>query len=91
MDLKMREKILHIVNMALMLNGVNGIETFVRFFGHCTGIDVEVYEDGYKEGNSASLYETIYLDTDRDCASRVDSIIEYLECLAKKNNINVAL
>lgn len=91
MELKLREKILHIVNMALMLNGVNGIETFIRFFGHCTGIDVEVYENGWKEGNSASLYETIYLDADRDCASRVDSIIEYLEGLAKRNNINVAL
>jgi hypothetical protein len=91
MELKLREKILHIVNMALMLNGVNGIETFIRFFGHCTGIDVEVYENGWKEGNSASLYETIYFDADIDCASRVDSIIEYLEGLAKRNNINVAL
>lgn len=91
MDLKTREKILHIVNMALMLNGVNGIQAFVQFFGHCTEIDVEVYENGWKGGNSASLHKTIYLNADRDCASRVDSIIEYLEGLAKRNNINVAL
>ena len=90
MELKMREKILHIFNMALSINGVNGINVWAEFSGHTSGIEVYTYENGWSIGESPDYSKHAYLDHE-DASMKLDNMIEYLEQLAKRNGINVAL
>ena len=90
MELKLREKILHIMNMTLMLNGDNGAHVFCEFCGHIKAVEVRVYNHGWGVDIKPDFRSTAYI-TDSDAIDKLNTIIECLEALAKENHINVAL
>ena len=91
MDLKTREKILHIMNMTLMLNDVNGDNVFCEFCGHTSAVEVRVYNRGWSVYQDPDYKCRTYIDIDSDVLDKLDNMIEYLEQLAKRNGINVSL
>lgn len=88
MDLKMREKILHIMNLALSLNTKGGVHVFVSFHGHANTLTVKVYKHGWnwttETGSPVpNLDVTAYLDC-YDSAAELDTAIDYLESMQKE-------
>ena len=88
MELRIREKILHIMNMALSLNAKDGVHVFVRFYGHANTLTVKVYKHGWnwtpETGSPVpNLDVTAYLDC-YDSVAELDTVFDYLESMQKE-------
>lgn len=88
MELRIREKILHIATLALSLNTKNGVHVFVSFKGHANILTVKVYKHGWswtpETGSPVpNLDVTAYLDC-YDSMAELDTAIDYLESMQKE-------
>ena len=93
MELRIREKILHIMNLALSLNTKDGVHVLVSFHGHANTLTVKVYKHGWnwttETGSPVpNLDVTAYLDC-YDSVAELDTAFDYLESMQKEMKQNV--
>lgn len=94
MDIKTCEKVLHIMYMALMIGKTGNQSVNIMYISHSNALRVKVYEKGWSWSYGHPKPEPSFDVTavlDINCKNELDTAIEYLEALSKKNGINVAL
>lgn len=83
LDIRIRLKILEIINLSLEKNNEEKNTIFFNFMGHCEIFEVSIHSKGWKNGVGADFFKDMFLArlSQRETEEKLDEIIEELEKL----------
>ena len=78
LDNKTKEKVLKIMELALIKNGKTKNTVFVDFCGHTNGVRVQIHENGWKAYKNPDYNKICYFEYN-DTNEKLDETIKKLE------------
>lgn len=78
LDNKVKEKVLKIMELALIKNGKTKNTVFVDFCGHTNGVRVQIHENGWKAYEKPNYNEVCYFEFD-NANEELDELIKRIK------------
>lgn len=78
LDNKTKEKVLKIMELALIKNGKTKNTVFVDFCGHTNGVRVQIHENGWKAYEKPDYNEVCYFEFD-NANEELDELIKRIK------------
>lgn len=83
LEIRIRLKILEIMNLALEKNNESKNTVFINFMGHCSNFCISIHYDGWKNNKEPDYRKNIYFNDllIKEKLKELDEIIEVLKNL----------